>query len=202
MPSRRTGHPLHPSLSLSERVGGWEGDVEGWPRPARTWTPPSRLASIPLIPSLKADLHILKPTEPSGRAAVAAMGSRSAGSHMSRSLLILVWSSDSGRSERTGPSAQPSPVYPMSPPVVDAFVDLLAGQEDVGTGHDHIQGTARHRQRSALECLHLLGISRDHHLDRRGKSARTCLGLSLASELEILASIQPSIHLSTGALLS
>lgn len=112
MPLRRTGCPLHPSLSLSERVGGVGRGSGGLapPRPYLDSSFPPSLASIPLIPSLKADLHILKPTEPGGRAAVEAVGSRSAGSHISRSLLILVWSSDSGG--QRGRGLEPSPAQP------------------------------------------------------------------------------------------
>lgn len=71
-------------------MAGWGGGGGGQAQPAIP-IPPSHPASIALIPSLKADLHILNPTEPGGQAAVEDVGSRSAGSHISRSLLILTW---------------------------------------------------------------------------------------------------------------
>lgn len=70
--------------------------------------------------------------------------------------------------------AQPSPSarspYPLeSPPVIEALVDLLAGQEDVGAGQEHFQAAARQRQGPGLEGPHLLWVSRNHHLDGRGE---------------------------------
>lgn len=86
--------------------------MEGRPRPTQTCTTPSCPANALLIPSLKADLHILNPEEPGGRAAVVDVGSRSAGSHMSRSLLILTGESNSSRGQRTRSPAQPSQAQP------------------------------------------------------------------------------------------
>ena len=97
----------------------------------------------PCLPSLKADLHILKLScqkpeasgQPAGGAAGAGAGSRSAGSHMSRSLLIL-----GGRWDTAVRGARPGPGHPAPPtpsPVVEALVGLLAGQEDMGGGQDH-----------------------------------------------------------------
>lgn len=62
------------------------------------------------------------------------------------------------------PSPLPPPALPTSPPVVEALVDLLAGQEDVGAGQDHFQAAAGQRQGPALKGPHFLRVSRNHHL--------------------------------------
>lgn len=116
--------------------------------------------------------------------AEAGVGSRSAGSHMSRSLLILRQADGWWLSGRPSPtpchSGPPHPRSPSaSPPVVEALIDLLAGQEDVGAGQDHFQAAAGQGQRPALEGPHLFRISRNHHL--RG-------GAGKASERRILTS--------------
>ena len=76
---------------------------------------PGDPTGAPFLPSLKADLHILKLScqkpeasgQPAGGAAGAGAGSRSAGSHMSRSLLIL-----GGRWDTAVRGAQPRPWPP------------------------------------------------------------------------------------------
>ena len=110
---------------------------EGLPRPPGP-------TGARLLPSLKADLHILKLScqkpeasgQPAGGAAGAGAGSRSAGSHMSRSLLILGGRLD--HSSEGGPAqALAAPALTTPSPVVEALVDFLAGQEDMGSGQDH-----------------------------------------------------------------
>lgn len=65
-----------------------------------------------------------------------------------------------------GPAqALAAPAPPTPSPVVEALVDLLAGQEDVGGGQDHFQATAGQRQGPVLKGPHLLRVSRDHHLE-------------------------------------
>lgn len=114
MPPLRSGCPRRPSPSLGGDQGAeWEGDLGGRPRPQG----PTR---VPLLPSLKADLHILKLScqkpeasgKPEGRVAGAGVGSRSAGSHMSRSLLILRGQLDhGGEGGPAQPLATPCPAH-------------------------------------------------------------------------------------------
>lgn len=60
---------------------------------------------------------------------------------MSRSLLILGWADAQGG--EGGPSRPlATPLWPVSSPVVEALVDLLAGQEDMGAGQEHFQAAA------------------------------------------------------------
>lgn len=103
---------------------------------------------------------------------------------MSRSLLILGQVDGEQQLRVAQPSPSPRSPYPLeSPPVIEALVDLLAGQEDVGAGQEHFQAAARQRQGPALEGPHLLRVSRNHHLDRRaGKASETCQGLLLARQ--------------------
>lgn len=136
-----------------------------------------RAPGAPFLPSLRADLHILKlscqrpeaPGQPAAGAGAGA-GSRSAGSHMSRSLLILGGRWDHG-SEGGPAQALATPSPPTPSPVVEALVDLLAGQEDMGGGQDHFQATAGQCQGPVLKGPHLLRVSRDHHLAGGGTRA-------------------------------
>ena len=101
------------------------------------------------------------------------------------------------REAQPGPCHSPHP--PASSPVVEALVDLLAGQEDVGAGQDHFQAAARQPQGPVLEAPHLLRVSRNHHLHGgggAGKASERRRDLPLAQQLDpdLLPNLLSSAH--------